>query len=252
VGDVLALVTAIYDAVGDANRWQQLEQRLSLTSPERAAEVEPHLQLARRLHQQHVRVAQSAEVLAAVHDLMAFGALVVDEQGMVVRANSAARRLLTSGAGLRLADERVEAIDAVEQTNLQTAIAAVGAEAPAADVFVVITRPGRRPLCVIVLPGGRHDANVFEQRRLALLLIIDFDAPGAAATKLLRSLFDFTPREADLAAELMEGRTVAQAARRLGISVTTARTFLSRLTAKTDSHSQADLVRRLLAVPPMV
>lgn len=252
MADILALVGEIYDAVGDANRWQQLERRLSLTSPERAAAIEPHLQLARRLHQQHVSVVRSVELLAAVHNRMAFGVLVVDEQGRMMRANSAARRLLASGTGLRLAGERVEAIDAVEQTNLQTAIAAACADAPGADVFVVITRPGRRPLCAIVLPGGPHDATVFEQSRLALLLILDFDAAGAAATNLLRSLFDFTPREAELAAVLLEGRTVAQAARRLGISVTTARTFLSRLTAKTDSHSQAELVRRLLAVPPMV
>jgi len=125
-------------------------------------------------------------------------------------------------------------------------------DAPGADVFVVITRPGRRPLCVVVLPRRAQGANVFELGCLALLVIVDFEASGAAATNQLRSLFNLTVREAELAAAVMEGETVAQAARRLGISVTTARTLLARVTAKTDSHSQAQLVRRLLAVPPVL
>jgi DNA-binding CsgD family transcriptional regulator len=247
--DILETVAAIYDAIGDVDRWRQLEQRLAASSEHRA-EITHHLHLARRVHEQHLSATHAGDVLAAVHDQIAVAAMVVDDDGGVVRANSAARRLLASGTGLRLAHGRVEATDASDQANLRNRIAATSG-ARGTDVFVVIARPARRPLCVVVLPGEAHGVDVFEHQRLALLLIIDFDAPGTATTKVLRSLFDFTAREAELAAGLMAGDTIAQAARRLGISLTTARTLLARVTAKTDSHSQAELVRQLLAVPPM-
>ena len=249
-GDILETVAAIYDAIGDVDRWRQLEQRLA-ASCERRAEIQQHLQLARRVHEQQLSATQAGEVLAAVHDQIAVAAVLVDDEGAVVRANSAARRLLASGTGLRLAHGRVDAIDASDQANLRNTIAATSAGARGTDQFVVIARPARRPLCVVVLPVDADRAHVFEHRGLALLLIIDFDASGTATTKALRSLFDFTAREAELAAGLMAGETVAQAARRLGISVTTARTLLARVTAKTDSHSQAEVVRQLLAVPPL-
>lgn len=250
-GDILETVAEIYDAIGDVDRWRQLEQRLA-ASGEQRDEISYHIQLARRVHEQHISVTQACEVLAAVHNQIALGAMVVEDDGAVVRANSAARRLLASGTGLRLAQGRLEATDPVDQTNLLNMIAATSGGARDTDVFVVIARPARRPLCVVVLPAGPYAPGVLAKGCLALLLIIDPDAPGASPPDVLRRLFDFTAREAELAALLMEGRSVEEAARLLGISVTTARTFVAHLTAKTDSHTQAELLRQLLAVPPML
>ena len=56
-------------------------------------------------------------------------------------------------------------------------------------------------------------------------------------------------REAELAALLMKGMRLEEAAHALGVAISTARTFLAHITAKTDSHSQSELMKGLLAIP---
>ena len=82
-----------------------------------------------------------------------------------------------------------------------------------------------------------------------MLLLFDPALVPPPGTSVLRALFGFTPREAELAALLMQGVGVEEAARMIGVTVSTARTFLASLAAKTDTHTQAALVRQLLAIP---
>jgi DNA-binding CsgD family transcriptional regulator len=79
--------------------------------------------------------------------------------------------------------------------------------------------------------------------------MIDSEGSGVPAINVLRGLYGFTQREAEFAALLMRGLSIKESAGALGVTVATARTFLARVTAKTDSHSQAELMARLLAVP---
>jgi len=55
-----------------------------------------------------------------------------------------------------------------------------------------------------------------------------------------------TPTEAELAAALAEGRTLAEFAEARGCSEQTGRTHLKRILEKTGTSRQADLVRVLL------
>lgn len=69
--------------------------------------------------------------------------------------------------------------------------------------------------------------------------------PDCAA--LLVDLFDLLPSEARLAAALAGGDGLAEAARRLGLTIETARNYSKRIFAKTDTHGQTDLVRLILS-----
>jgi DNA-binding CsgD family transcriptional regulator len=250
VDDITASIAEMYDAIGDVNRWRRIEQRI-VDSGEPCPEIAHHLALARRAHEQHVSALRAVEMLAAVHDQTALAALVVDNEGVLLHQNSAASRLFAADSGLRVADGRVEAVDSAERVTLRDSIADACVGARDRNMFVAITRPAGRRLCVVVLQAERLVVSVFERSALAVLVIIDPDAPGVAGARALRALFDFTAREAEVAALLMEGHTVDEASQILGISVATARTFLAHLAAKTDSHSQSELVRHLLAIPPL-
>ena len=58
-----------------------------------------------------------------------------------------------------------------------------------------------------------------------MLLVVDPGAVKTPSTRTVRELFGFTAREAECAALLMEGRTLAEAAQIMGIQRSTARTF---------------------------
>ena len=65
-------------------------------------------------------------------------------------------------------------------------------------------------------------------------------------TGLLRATYGCTAREAALALTLAQGRTLAEAAGTLGISIHTARTHLKRVFRKTGTKRQTELLRLVL------
>jgi DNA-binding CsgD family transcriptional regulator len=69
------------------------------------------------------------------------------------------------------------------------------------------------------------------------------------SAETVQRLFAITAAEARLTLQLLQGRTLAQASEKLGISVETARTHLKHVLAKTGTRRQADLVRLMLNSP---
>ena len=65
-------------------------------------------------------------------------------------------------------------------------------------------------------------------------------------TDQLKYLHGFTPREADIVKRLLQGMSTADIADELGIKRSTIRFHLKSIYAKTWTHSQVELVERLL------
>ena len=78
-----------------------------------------------------------------------------------------------------------------------------------------------------------------DAQRIALHQVYEFPIPSEAR---LRALFQLTAAEAKLAQRLACGDTVEEVARKLSIKMTTARTQLAAIFAKTDTRRQAKLV----------
>lgn len=88
------------------------------------------------------------------------------------------------------------------------------------------------------IAAGRLKAAFAIRIREADRLTID---AGEVAAQL-----GVSPAEGRLAALLGEGRTIAEAAAAMGVSLETARTYSKRIYAKTSLRGQADLVRELI------
>lgn len=247
VGDeISAAIEEIYAAVGEPQRWKEMLTRFSNGL---APELENHLEIARRIHEQQMTLNQQIQALSAVQAQLAIGALVVDERRTVLFANAVATRLLTHRSGLALTDNRLQAVDPQHEAVLAAAIAAASAGDRRAAPFVLIPRPGRVPVTLIVLQSTPASRDFINDDRHIVVLAFDADSAPLPSTSVLRALFGFTAREAECATHLMRGHTIAETARLMGIGRNTARTFLARLTAKADCHSQAKLVALLLAIP---
>ncbi len=243
-------IEEIYDAVGDVDRWRDLNERLAATrglSPE----IEWHLAIGRQAHDQQVRSHGEIRTLITVHDRLTIGAIVVNGDGTVLRSNAAGSRHLAERRGLRLVDGRVEAIHAHDNTTLHEAIECVSSASgdAAQSPFVTITRENGLPLSLVVIRADRQLLRFFEDGPPIAILLIDPELTTPPGEDVLRGLFGFTAREAELAAILLKGGSLDDAARALGVAISTARTFLAHITAKTESHSQSELMRRLLVIP---
>jgi DNA-binding CsgD family transcriptional regulator len=190
------------------------------------------------------RVATSLDML----DHMSVAALALDWRGRVVRTNQAAERL--PGDDIRIVDGQLKATDRESDKRLQRLIAAsVVSDAtdlsrPCASVSVEpvpIRRVGRQPLVVETMPAHGLFGDVLCQAR-ALVLITDLATPAPALPERIASVLGLTAAEGRLVAQLVEGKELADAAERLGISIHTARSQVKSVFVKTGTHRQAELV----------
>lgn len=166
--------------------------------------------------------------------------LIIDAGSRIVLATPAARILLKKGGILCDSFGRLGAATQVNALRLTRAIAEVlrrgwgtatfsGGEGRdiEADLAATETDDASIPHIVItVRPGPAEDA----------------DRLHAA-----QSGFGLTKTEARLAAALYEGCSIPQAAHRMGVANSTARTHLQRIFDKTGVRRQADLVRVISA-----
>ena len=111
---------------------------------------------------------------------------------------------------------------------------------------MALARPsGRTPFVVRVMPSAAGERFGAGELPVALVLIADPDRRAAPSDATLRSL-GFSPSEARIAQRLVQGRTLAEAARDLGMAHNTARAHLRSIFAKTRARSQVELVRMLV------
>ena len=73
---------------------------------------------------------------------------------------------------------------------------------------------------------------------------------SAPSPAVLESLFDFTQSELSFATVLTEGLTLREAAQKCGLTMSSARTDIARIFAKTGTHRQAELIALLASTHP--
>jgi DNA-binding NarL/FixJ family response regulator len=217
------------------------EQRL-------CARLVPHLQRAVNIHERTHQIAAERDALRQTLDRLSIAVITTDAQGRVSWLNPAAEEVVRQRDGLMVDRSGLSALSPCENPRLRKLIVDAGQSSSASrPVFggaLSVTRPsGRRPLNVLVTSLRRAGGERVSSKPVAAIFVSDPEQRGEVPIASLRGLYGLTPAEASLAALLGAGWTLAEAAHRLGIVLSTARTQLRSIFAKTDTHQQAALVR---------
>jgi DNA-binding CsgD family transcriptional regulator len=113
-----------------------------------------------------------------------------------------------------------------------------------------LRRPSGKPdLVLVAIPARSRSFGPDIARASVVLQITDPLARAMPDPAILADAFDLSPSEAILAADLLAGLSVAEAAVKRGRSVATVRTHLAAVLAKTGTARQSDLVRLLSRLP---
>jgi DNA-binding CsgD family transcriptional regulator/PAS domain-containing protein len=192
-----------------------------------------------RLAAAGVRTAQ----LQGALDSLAEGVLAVDASLRVVSANRRGMAMLKAAQGLRLAGQRLAAVSHAAQERLHRAVTtAAGRTGGHGDAMQLPRADGAPPYRLVVAPLSGSPG-------LALVIVDDpADQEPDAAVRFAR-LFGLTLAEGELAALLAEGHTPEEAAEIRGVRLTTVRTQVKQLLAKTEARRLTDLVRILARAP---
>jgi len=184
-------------------------------------------------------------------ELVRNGAMLVACEGRPHLANRAALAILEKKDGLALARTGLVADRASDtrllQQLLRDAIATPELGEPKGSPMTLPRRVARTSLIVRVVPGPGLDCWPGTNDRAALITLYDEDKCLEVDELVLSKLYGLTRGEAALAAILIKGKSIEEAAQELYISPHTARTHLKRIFMKTDTHRQSELVVRIFS-----
>jgi DNA-binding CsgD family transcriptional regulator len=212
----------------------------------------PHLQRALRLtirlsELETMRTA-SAELLDQFHH----ATLLVDRACVVQFANRVAEEILAEGRGLRrdakgtLRAQRATETASLHKLIIEAAQLVSGNNAGAGGHIRISRGEERASLTVLVIPLRIETNWPVSRQPTAMVFVSDPERTSDPTAYSLRQEFGLTAAEAGVAKEILSGRGLKVAARRLGISPTTVRTHLTAVFGKTGTQRQAELVRVLL------
>lgn len=160
--------------------------------------------------------------------------------------NQRAMDLVNEGDGLSLGQGCLLASHSTAGRQLRDAILTACEDAGSSVRKLTVPRPsGRPPLMVSITPLQAMPSGDIRQRACVAVFVQTPDRAAIPDVDMLRSIFQFTRREAQVASMVASGQSLAAIAADLGMGVGTVRFHLKQVFAKTGVHSQAAVVSLL-------
>ena len=219
----------------------------------------PHLARALRIQREFDTLSFERTVGFSALDSMALGVVIADDRGGVRFTNTLAARLLERGDGLQLCagvlhgvtdagDDLLDHVGRVLDRQDAGAAANPGAlrvrRTGSADPYLVV-------VSTLKLPQS-HQAWQASDERLVVLFVRDPDQAQETRPEVLQRLYGLTGSEARLTDLITAGHPLKKGAASLGITEATARQYLKQVFRKTGVQRQADLVRKVMHLPPAI
>ena len=207
----------------------------------------PHLTRALQMRDRLEEGVRRERALTDAFDRLSAGVLLVSSHGRVLFMNAAARSLVCKGEGLIVDAAGLRAARSDDTARLRALIGGASQtsvrRARHSGGVMRVARPnGKPPLEVLVAPLRWVDDWPRIERAVAAVFVTDPSlAPPTAG--VLTHLYGLTPREAKVLAVIATGASGKRAADELGVSYNTLKTHLRHIFMKTDTRSQAELVR---------
>ncbi|WP_332814390.1 helix-turn-helix transcriptional regulator [Ramlibacter sp.] len=187
----------------------------------------------------------SPVLLDLVLDELAYGVAVATGEGEVVHANHAARHELERRRAVGLQNGRLRARLPDDTKVLQEALAKA-VDGKRSLISLGAAESGRVSLAVVPVrrnagPGPAHAALLFSRPSVCGSLMLFFFARSHALTST----------EENVLAILCQGYSAPEVAEQLHVAVSTVRSHVRSLCAKTRSSGVRELVNRVAMLPPV-
>jgi DNA-binding CsgD family transcriptional regulator len=189
-------------------------------------------------------VSPLARFMAHMLDEIDYGMVLVDADARVLYCNHVARRELDQDHPLQMAGKQLVTSNAADTTLLQDALA----EAQRGLRRLLTLGGGDQFVAISVVPMPELDTRsgatllVLGKRAVCEQLSVQFYARSVA----------LTPAETRVLNLLCDGVQPTEIAAHQGVAVSTVRTQIGSIRAKTGAGSIRELVRRVAVLPPLV
>lgn len=226
----------------------QTAESFSRTHVRTLESILPSLEATFRIKSRLEHLEQRASMLErALNEVSDLGIFLLDQHGFVIHLNRAAEQIIQAEDGLYWKRGELLGARDADTSRLRRTLS------DGSGKLCALSRPSSsRPLVIRALAIDAGSADRLQEIGPArtLLFVRDPDNTRHSDFDLIAGTLGLTRREARLAALLACGRSIAEAADEIGITVGNARTHLKRVFNKTDTHRQAELVRVLHQAKP--
>ena len=155
-----------------------------------------HLRRSIRIYAELTSMRTMREACEAALEALNSGVLLLRDDGRIVFANSAAKKILDERDGVRCRCGRLEATKVGEQATLDQLIAMAAGRtgtAPTGDGMRISRRAGG-PLACMACPIGERHKETFDERPSVMLLLRSPNAPKGGRAGLLARTYGLSPR----------------------------------------------------------
>jgi len=267
LSDTIAL---IYDSAHNPELWPELLNHLDETIyqahltdgasdttvvAESSAFIQllrPHFQRALEFNKQIYALQAERNAVSDILDRLPIGVILVDNALEPAAMNTHARLLIESGQCLSIRDGKLTCTSAKHAKQLHSLIAeAVVHSQPLATEKgkTLLLSNGSGEVCSLHILPSAH-ANIDADKKLAAVFIASSNIHQDISTETLSDLYGLTSAESRLVKNLLNGsHSLTEAAEALGVSKHTVRSQVKSILEKTGTHSQAELIKKVLASP---
>jgi DNA-binding CsgD family transcriptional regulator len=214
----------------------------------------PHVARAFRVRRQLRIWRERAEDLSAALDHLDRGIIITGPEGQIRFTNRAAERLLSAGDGIdatrgRLRATRTRASAQLSRMIYRSALTGIGQDDVAVNAVSIARSNDASPIAVIAEPlaPGHHESMGQGRREGAILFVGHSTMEARPSAARIAAIYGLTVAEAEIAASIVSGASVASAALARGITGNTAKTHLKSVYEKMGINRQSQLVRRVMA-----
>ena len=182
--------------------------------------------------------------LALIMDELAHGVLVASATGQLLHANKAARHELARRQMLTLHEGQLQTTDARQSRVLAQALEK--ADTGRRSLIALRSPSGRLSIAVVPLRGQQPRASVPIALFLSRALVCD-----ALMLCFFARSHNLTPTEEQVLTILCQGYSAPEIASQLNVAVSTVRSHIRSLCAKTHSNGVRALVGQVAVLPPI-
>lgn len=242
-------------SVEELESLQFYSDQLGKAEAERLSILLPHLYRALKLKREYNDTDHSLGQARAIMDQFPFGVLQVNDAGKILSANQHALDTIEQSSGICLKDnvlcsDQKDQDHQLKQQIYQAANTPYEEAGEHVSLFKTDMEYSSSPVSLLITPDlypvNRYDRQL---ENCAIIFIAAASVRQTINAAPLQALFDLTPAEARLAALLVSGLDLNQAAEKSFISRNTAKVQLKSIFSKTGVRRQAELVKLILTSP---
>ena len=212
----------------------------------------PHVRNSLLLREKFIALINQHRTIEGLLNSLTTPSLLVDRNGVVVELNEAAERILASSQTLSLVRGKISAHFGDEEKRLTDAIRSCVTprevcppEGLQSHRVQITHASSDRPYTLMICPLPRYSYSL-DAEVAAVIYVSDPEKLKTGDVVDLSNFYGLTQAEQLLCAHLLKGLSLIEAAKALRITQGTARQRLKTIFRKTDTNSQADLIRLMM------